>query len=87
MYYSFELPTMFLRCLVNILRLINLVLCYAGGFCQKRNDSTLIKQAILRLCAELKDDAVSLVDVIAPPDFILNSAIGKSDGQVNIQAY
>lgn len=31
---------------------------------------------------QLKDDAVALVDVFAPPDFILNSPIGNADGQV-----
>ncbi|KFM57598.1 Peroxisomal acyl-coenzyme A oxidase 3, partial [Stegodyphus mimosarum] len=46
-----------------------------------------MKQAMLKLCSELKDDAVSLVDVIAPPDFILNSALGKSDGQVYKNLY
>uniref|UniRef100_A0A8C2IY12 Acyl-CoA oxidase 3, pristanoyl n=1 Tax=Cyprinus carpio TaxID=7962 RepID=A0A8C2IY12_CYPCA len=38
--------------------------------------------AILTLCGQLKDDAVVLVDVIAAPDFILNSPIGKADGEV-----
>ncbi|MGH0178553.1 UNVERIFIED_CONTAM: hypothetical protein FKN15_012831 [Acipenser sinensis] len=32
--------------------------------------------------SQLKDDAVALVDVIAPPDFILNSPIGKADGEI-----
>lgn len=31
---------------------------------------------------QLKDDAVALVDVFAPPDFILNSPIGKASGEV-----
>lgn len=31
---------------------------------------------------QLKDDAVTLVDVIAPPDFILDSPIGRADGEV-----
>ena len=31
---------------------------------------------------QLKDEAVALCDVIAPPDHILQSAIGSSDGQV-----
>ena len=32
---------------------------------------------------QLKDEAVSLVDVLAPPDFILNSPIGHSNGKVS----
>lgn len=32
--------------------------------------------------ADLKNDAVSLVDAIAPNDFILNSPLGMSDGNV-----
>jgi len=31
---------------------------------------------------QLKNEAVSLVDVIAPPDFILPSPIGSSSGEV-----
>ena len=46
--------------------------------------ATFIHAAIVTLCNELKDDAVSLVDAVAPPDFILNSPIGKSDGEVKI---
>ncbi|GBM47709.1 Peroxisomal acyl-coenzyme A oxidase 3 [Araneus ventricosus] len=60
---------------------------HEGGYCDQRNHSSLIKQAILKLCFELKDEAVSLVDVIAPPDFILNSALGRSDGEVYKNLY
>lgn len=35
---------------------------------------------------QLKDDAVALVDILAPTDFILNSPIGQADGQVNALA-
>ncbi|KAJ8783429.1 hypothetical protein J1605_009134 [Eschrichtius robustus] len=31
---------------------------------------------------QLKDDSVALVDVIAPPDFILDSPIGRADGEL-----
>ena len=41
-----------------------------------------VRNAVVDLCGQLKDDVVSLVDVIAPPDFILRSPIGRSDGQV-----
>lgn len=43
---------------------------------------TSIREKVLSLCAELKDDAVSLVDVYAPPDFILNSSLGYADGKI-----
>lgn len=39
---------------------------------------------LLLLFMQLKDEAVSLVDVVAPPDFILKSPIGASDGQVGL---
>ena len=41
-----------------------------------------IHQSILLLCDQLKDNLVSLVDAIAPDDFLLNSSLGYSDGQV-----
>ena len=44
--------------------------------------ATAVRENILDLCGQLKDDAVSLVDVFAPPDFILNSCLGASDGRV-----
>ena len=37
---------------------------------------------VVRLSAALAPDSVSLVDVLAPTDFVLNSALGSSDGQV-----
>ena len=41
-----------------------------------------IREVILKLCSDLKNDAVALVDTFAPPDFILNSCLGFSDGKV-----
>lgn len=55
---------------------------YQGKYIQGPEGAILIRQGILKLCADLKPEAVALVDAIAPPDFILNSPLGASDGQV-----
>lgn len=44
--------------------------------------SQLYKQGVLTLLNELKDEAVSLVDTIAPSDFVMNSPLGMSDGNM-----
>ncbi|XP_043918737.1 peroxisomal acyl-coenzyme A oxidase 3 [Protopterus annectens] len=54
---------------------------YQGGYFRSQ-EPAIIQDAILKLCTQLKDDAVALVDVIAPPDFILNSPIAKADGEI-----
>ncbi|CAN9509757.1 unnamed protein product [Ophioblennius macclurei] len=55
---------------------------YQGGYLRGREAAELIQTSILALCSQLKDDAVALVDVFAPTDFILNSPIGCADGQL-----
>ncbi|KAM7377685.1 hypothetical protein PAMA_014138 [Pampus argenteus] len=55
---------------------------YQGNYLSGRKPAELFQMAILTLCSQLKDDAVALVDVFAPPDFILNSPIGNADGQL-----
>ena len=35
------------------------------------------------LCIRLKNDVIMAVDAIAPPDFILNSTIGQSEGELH----
>ena len=57
---------------------------YEGGFVTSNgpNVNDLLQTGILGLLTDLKNDAVSLVDSIAPPDFILNSPLGMSDGNV-----
>ena len=54
----------------------------------------IVQHCTLKLCffiqnissglflSQLKDEAVALVDALAPPDFILNSPIGHSSGKV-----
>lgn len=56
---------------------------YEGGFMSGADAADLYKQGILELLPILKDEAAALVDAIAPPDFILNSALGMSDGNVS----
>lgn len=56
---------------------------YSGNFV----DSTLkidqfLREGIIKLSKELVNEAVSLVDILSPPDFILNSPLGMSDGEV-----
>ncbi|KAL2079445.1 hypothetical protein ACEWY4_025189 [Coilia grayii] len=60
----------------------HMAILYQGGYFCGKAPADLIQTAILHLCAVLKDDAVALVDVIAPPDFILHSPIGKADGEL-----
>ncbi|KAK5645186.1 hypothetical protein RI129_006486 [Pyrocoelia pectoralis] len=55
---------------------------YQGTYTSGPMFGQFTEDSILFLCNNLKDDAVSLVNVIAPPDFLLNSAIGHVDGKV-----
>ncbi|KAG5886071.1 hypothetical protein JTB14_018930 [Gonioctena quinquepunctata] len=55
---------------------------YQGEFLSGPTGPTLILDSILKLCDDLKDDAVALIDTVAMPDFILNSVLGSSDGMV-----
>jgi acyl-CoA oxidase len=52
------------------------ILC-EGGF---NPDTRALENGILNLLSELKTEAVTLVDAIAPPDWIINSPLGMSDG-------
>jgi len=62
----------------------NLSLLYEANYFLPvhRNALTIIKEKILKLCNQLKTEMVSLVDVFAPPDDILNSSLGYSDGRI-----
>ncbi|XP_072043153.1 LOW QUALITY PROTEIN: peroxisomal acyl-coenzyme A oxidase 3-like [Amphiura filiformis] len=60
---------------------------YQGGYFSGSESARLLHSAIITLCGQLKDQAVSLIDVFAPPDGILNSPIGSSDGKVYQRLY
>ena len=60
---------------------------FTGGYVSGREPASYIRDSIVELCNELKDDAIALVDVVAPPDFILSSPIGSSNGEVCLVVY
>jgi acyl-CoA oxidase len=57
---------------------------YQGAYASGPKFSDFIRSELLRNCAEVKDCAVSIADSLAPPDWVLNSVIGKSDGKVSV---
>lgn len=55
---------------------------YQGGYMIGPTASELYQNGILNLLKDLKNEAISLVDVIALPDFALNTTLGNSDGKI-----
>lgn len=60
----------------------HVALLYRGGYISGEQTGRSMEDAILALCVQLKDDAVALVDVIAPSDFVLGSPIARADGEL-----
>jgi acyl-CoA oxidase len=65
----------------------HLVYFYQGGYFQSDKPVTLIKDTIIELSKEMKNDAIGLVDAMAPPDYVINSALGESNGLVYKNLY
>lgn len=59
-----------------------MAILYQGGYASGPKPSMYVKQGILNLCNQIKPDAVSLIDAIAPDDFYIKSPLGQSDGEV-----
>ena len=57
-------------------------LLFEGNYTNNGEIIKWIEQRLLNICHELRNELACLVDVFAPPDHILNSVLGKSDGQV-----
>lgn len=55
---------------------------HKGAYFHNRKHCNLYEEGILELLPILKGEAASLVDAIAPTNFILNSVLGMSDGNV-----
>ena len=47
----------------------------------------VVRAHVLNICKQLVPDAIALADTLAPPDFILNSALGHSSGSVYQQLH
>lgn len=60
----------------------HLVTFYIGGFAEGSEFSEHVRSELITACAKLNDSAVSIADALSPPDFVLNSVIGKSNGKV-----
>ncbi|XP_071443002.1 peroxisomal acyl-coenzyme A oxidase 3-like [Hetaerina americana] len=54
---------------------------FMGGLIRNPEAGLKLREGILQLCSKLKSEAVALADVLAPPNFILNSALGHSNGK------
>ncbi|KHN86700.1 Peroxisomal acyl-coenzyme A oxidase 3 [Toxocara canis] len=75
-----------LRCLSTIYALSTLekhiATFYIGGYCSGAEWGRMMRESLFEAEATLKCDAVAICDAIAPPDFVLHSALGMSDGRV-----
>lgn len=60
----------------------NAAIFHQGSFFTNPRQIDLYQEGILKLLPILKNEAVSLIDAIAPTNFILNSPLGMSDGNI-----
>src|SRR5579862_7439899 len=54
---------------------------FASGYLSTRQYE-LVKQEVMTLLAEIRPNAVALVDAFKFPDYLLNSSLGRYDGKV-----
>jgi acyl-CoA oxidase len=56
---------------------------YIGGFANGPEFSEFVRSNLIDACEDIKDCSVAIADALSPPDFVLKSVIGQSDGKVN----
>ncbi|XP_055386336.1 peroxisomal acyl-coenzyme A oxidase 3 isoform X2 [Condylostylus longicornis] len=71
-----------LSCFGANIILKHLHVLFQGEFFENAQQSYFYQEGILKLLSILKKECISLVDSIAFPDFITNSALGMSDGNI-----
>jgi acyl-CoA oxidase len=47
-----------------------------------QKDLAIVRERVVTLCRELKDEAIGIIDALAMPDELLNSAIGSTNGDI-----
>ncbi|XP_017774752.1 PREDICTED: peroxisomal acyl-coenzyme A oxidase 3 isoform X2 [Nicrophorus vespilloides] len=60
----------------------HLVYFFQGGYASGPQMVESIKSNIVRLCETLKPEVVGVMDALAPPDYIVNSVLGRADGKL-----
>ena len=55
---------------------------YRFGIFTQPGHTALLQSLILGTSRELLEDSVTLCDTLSPPDFILNSVLGHSSGDI-----
>lgn len=60
---------------------------YQGGYFTAEAPALLIRHTIIELCGEMKNDALGVVDAMAPPDYVINSALGDASGEAYKNIY
>lgn len=54
----------------------------SGGYCSGGQWGNTMKKRLRESEAAILPDAISVCDAFAPPDFLLHSMLGSSDGQI-----
>ena len=65
----------------------HLLYFYQGEYANGPDFVSTVKDGVLEICSILKPDIVSVIDALAPPDFVVNSVLGKSDGKVSNERF